>query len=117
MLYLFSDFPGWPTIKGAVWFPAYRGVRIGEVLGIQWQLIDFETGRLTLPETKTGRRVHDLPASALAVLGELPRFSAWAFTRTGTAAITYRTMRKHFVEIAAMMDGGGGYVEPMGRPG
>ena len=66
----------------------------------EWQHIDFEIGRLTLPETKTGRRVHDLPAPALAVLAELPRFSTWAFTSTGTAAITYRTVRKHFVEIA-----------------
>ena len=89
-----------PASVAAIRVAALTGLRIGEVLGIQWQHIDFETGRLTLPETKTGRRVHDLPAPALAVLGELPRFSTWAFTSTGTAAITYRTVRKHFVEIA-----------------
>ena len=89
-----------PASVAAIRVAALTGLRIGEVLGIQWQHIDFETGRLTLPETKTGRRVHDLPAPALALLRELPRFSTWAFTSTGTAAITYRTVRKHFVEIA-----------------
>ena len=89
-----------PASVAAIRVAALTGLRIGEVLGIQWQHIDFETGRLTLPETKTGRRVHDLPAPALALLAELPRFSTWAFTSTGTAAITYRTVRKHFVEIA-----------------
>ena len=90
-----------PASVAAIRVAALTGLRIGEVLGIQWQHIDFETGRLTLPETKTGRRVHDLPAPALAVLAELPQFSTWAFTSTGTAAITYRTVRKHFAKIAA----------------
>ena len=91
----------YPASVAAIRVAALTGLRIGEILGIQWQHIDFETGRLTLPETKTGRRVHDLPEPALALLSELPRFSIWAFTSTGTAAITYRTVRKHFVEIAA----------------
>ena len=90
-----------PASVAAIRVAALTGLRIGEVLGIQWQHIDFETGRLTLPETKTGRRVHDLPAPALTILAELPRFSTWAFTSTGTAATTYRTVRKHFAKIAA----------------
>ena len=89
-----------PASVAAIRVAALTGLRIGEVLGIQWQHIDFETGRLTLPETRTGRRVHDLPAPALALLSELPRFSTWAFTSTGKAAITYRTVRKHFAKIA-----------------
>ncbi|MCY3787533.1 MAG: site-specific integrase [Gemmatimonadetes bacterium] len=91
-----------PASVAAIRVAALTGLRIGEVLGIQWQHIDFEMRRLTLPETKTGRRVHDLPAPALALLAELPRFSStWTFTSTGTAAITYRTVRKHFAKIAA----------------
>ena len=90
-----------PVSVAAIRVAALTGLRIGEVLGIQWQHIDFETGRLTLPETKTGRRVHDLPAPALALLTELPRFSStWTFTSTGTAATTYRTVRAHFAKIA-----------------
>ncbi len=90
-----------PASVAAIRVAALTGLRIGEVLGIQWQHIDFETGRLTLPETKTGRRVHDLPAPALALLAELPRFSTWVFTSTGTAAIIYRTVRKHFAKIVS----------------
>ena len=90
-----------PASVAAVRVAALTGLRIGEILGIQWQHIDFGTGRLTLPETKTGRRVHDLPTPALALLKKLPRLSStWAFTSTGTAAITYRTVRKHFAKIA-----------------
>ena len=90
-----------PASVAAIRVAALTGLRIGEVLGIQWQHIDFERGRLTLPETKTGQRIHDLPAPALALLSELPQFGTWAFTNTGTAATTYRTVRKHFAEITA----------------
>lgn len=94
-----------PASVAAIQVAALTGLRIGEVLGIQWDHIDFKTGRLTLPETKTGRRVHDLPAPALALLRKLPRLSrTWAFTSAGTAAITYRTVRKHFAKIAAAAD-------------
>ena len=90
-----------PASVAAIRVAALTGLRIGEVLGIQWQHINFDTGRLTLPETKTGRRGHDLPTPALELLAGLPRLSStWAFTSTGTAAITYRTVRKHFAKIA-----------------
>ena len=62
--------------------------------------IDLSTGRLTLPQTKSGRRTHDLPAPALEVLAEIPRFGPWVFTSRGSSAIVYRTVRKHFVKIA-----------------
>ena len=91
----------YPASVAAIRVAALTGLRIGEVLGIQWNHIDFETGRLTLPETKTGRRGHDLPAPALALLAELPQFSTWVFTTTGTAPTTYRTVRTHFAKIAA----------------
>ena len=92
-----------PASVAAIRVAALTGLRIGEVLGIQWQHIDFETGRLTLPETKTGRRVHDLPEPALDILNELPRFSGceWVFTTSGRAGIVYRTVRGHFAKIAA----------------
>ena len=79
------------------------GLRVSEVLGIKWENIEFETGRLVLETTKTGRRGHDLPAPALAILSDLPRFNrcAWVFTNNGKAATIYRTVRKHFMEIVA----------------
>ena len=89
-----------PASVAAIRFAAVTGLRIGEVLRVRWQDIDFEGGRLTMPETKTGRRIHDLPAAALQVLGALPRLNPWAFTTGTNAAITYRTVRKHFAEAA-----------------
>ena len=68
-----------PAAVAAIRVAAVTGLRISEVLAIRWQHIEFETGRLLLPETKTGRRWHDLPAPALAVLAELPRATDWAF--------------------------------------
>ena len=90
-----------PASVAAIRFAAVTGLRIGEVLAIEWQNVDAETGRLLLPRTKTGRRWHDLPAAALAILADLPRTNAWAFTTGRDAPITYRTVRTHFARIAA----------------
>ena len=90
-----------PTSVSAIRTLMLSGLRVSEVLGIRWKDIDFETGRLVLPSTKTGRRIHDLAEPVLNILAELPRFNRceWVFTSTGTAAITYRTVRKHFALI------------------
>ena len=89
-----------PASVAAIRFAAVTGLRIGEILAIEWSHVDFESGRLTLPTTKTGRRVHDLPTAALAILANLPRINAWAFTTGRDAPITYRTVRTHFARIA-----------------
>ena len=90
-----------PGSVAAIRFAAVTGLRIGEVLAIRWEHVGFETGRLTLPDTKTGRRVHDLPSAALAILAGLHRLNAWPFTSGSDAPLTYRTVRKHFAEAAA----------------
>ena len=89
-----------PAAVAAVRFAALTGLRIGEVLAIEWEHIDFEAGRLTLPRTKTGRRVHDLPAPALGILTALPRLNDYAFTSRGTGPLTYRWVRKVFLMAA-----------------
>ena len=93
----------YPASVAAIRFAAVTGLRIGEVLAIQWDHVDLESGRVTLPETKTGRRVHHLPAPALAILQAMPRINdnAWAFTTGRSSHVTYRTARKHFGEAAA----------------
>ena len=90
----------YPASVAAIRFAAVTGLRIGEVRTIQWAHVDFETCRLTMPETKTGRRTHDLPTSALEILSALPRINDWAFTTGSDAPVTYRTVRKHFAEAA-----------------
>ena len=94
----------YPAAVAAIRLAAVTGLRIGEVLAIRWEDVDFESGRLTMPETKTGRRMHDLPAAALQILTALPRINAWAFTTGTDSAVTYRTVRKHFAE--AVKDAG-----------
>jgi integrase len=51
----------------------FTGARLGEILGLQWQWIDFERGEARLPDSKTGAKTLHLPPPALAVLAELPR--------------------------------------------
>ena len=99
-----------PAAVAAIRVAALSGLRISEVLAIQWAHIDFETGRLLLPETKSGRRWHDLPAPALAVLADRPRFpgNEWAFTsdRKGrpTAYHTTRLVFRAVREAAGLPD-------------
>ena len=80
-----------PAAVVAIRVAALTGLRIGEVLAMRWEHVAFETGRLTLPTTKTGRRQHDLPAPALALLADHPRLNDWCFT-TGRGAIVYKTV-------------------------
>ena len=44
----------YPVSVAAIRVAALTGLRIGEILNIRWEDVDFSTGRLVLPETKTG---------------------------------------------------------------
>ena len=85
----------------AIRLAAVTGLRIGEILAIRWEHLDLDTGRLTLPATKTGRRLHDLPAAALAILTDLPRINEWSFTTGRDAPVTYATVRNTFAKAAS----------------
>ena len=89
-----------PAAVAAIRVAALTGLRIGEVLAMRWEHVAFETGRLTLPETKSGRRTHDLPTPAVEVLAALPRINDWSFTTGRDAAITYKTTRAVFARAA-----------------
>ena len=88
-----------PAAAAAIRFAAVTGLRIGEVRAVRWEHIDFETGRLTLPNTKTGRRVHDLPTAAIELLAGLPRISEWAFTTGRNVPISYDSVRNVFQRV------------------
>lgn len=89
-----------PAAVAAIRFAAVTGLRIGEVRAIRWEHVDFETGRVTLPTTKTGRRVHDLPTPAVEILAALHRINEWCFTTGADAAISYKTTRAVFSRVA-----------------
>ena len=52
------------------------GGRRGEILGLQWQHVDFERQCLRLPDSKTGAKVMYLNAPALEILAGLPRIES-----------------------------------------
>ena len=89
-----------PAPVAAIRLAAVTGLRIGEILAIRWEHLELDTGRLTLPATKTGRRQHDLPAAALAILTDLPRINEWAFTTGRDVPLTYATVRNTFRKAA-----------------
>ena len=90
-----------PAAVSAIRFAAVTGLRIGEVRAIRWDDIDFETGRLILPHTKTGRRVHDLPTPAVAILSGVARIGPWAFATGTRGPIGYDGVRNCFQRVAA----------------
>ena len=52
---------------------ALTGCRLGEILGLQWEHVDFEAGALRLPDAKAGARMHPVGAPTLAVLEAIIR--------------------------------------------
>ena len=56
---------------------------------------------MDLPSTKTGARVHDLPAAALAQVRLCLRLNDFVFTYGRSAPVTYKTIRAHFAAIVA----------------
>ena len=90
-----------PVSVAAIRVAALTGLRISEVIAMQWDDIDLCSGRVHLPSTKTGPRVHDLPTAALALVVACPRINDWVFTYGRSAPVTYRTVRQHFSEVVA----------------
>ena len=68
-----ADHDGSPYALAAVKLLVFTGARLGEVLGLRWEWIDFERGEARLPDSKTGAKTLHLPPPALAVLAGLPR--------------------------------------------
>ena len=96
-----------PVVVAAITVAAVTGLRISEVLSMRWDHVDRETGRVLLPDTKSGRRTHDLPAAAFAVIERLPRINGWVFSMGRDAHVTYRTARAVFakaVKAAGLTD-------------
>ncbi len=67
-----AAYDGSPYVAAAVKLLVFTGARLGEVLGLRWNWIDFERGEVRLPDSKTGAKTLHLPPPALAVLSALP---------------------------------------------
>ena len=98
-----------PASVAAIRVAALTGLRISEVLAIRWEHVDFASRRVTLPQTKTGRRSHHFPGAALDILRAVPRLNKGhhVFAVDSRGALTYRTVRHHFgdaVKLAGLSD-------------
>ncbi len=58
----------------AVRLLALTGCRLGEIANLNWEDVDFEHSALSLPDSKTGARLHVVGAITLALLANIPRF-------------------------------------------
>jgi Arm DNA-binding domain/Phage integrase, N-terminal SAM-like domain len=74
-----AGYSGSPYVVAAVKLLVFTGARLGEVLGLRWEWVDFERGEARLPDSKTGAKTLHLPPPALAVLAELPRLDGNPF--------------------------------------
>jgi integrase len=70
-------------IAAAIKLLVFTGARLGEILGLQWNWIDFERGEARLPDSKSGVKTLHLPPPALAVLADLPRLKGNPFVIVG----------------------------------
>ena len=57
------------------------GCRRNEILGLRWDDLNFDTGEMRLPDSKTGTRMVSLTTAVADVLKDLPRTpdSPWVF--------------------------------------
>ena len=62
-----------PSAIGAIRFLALTGMRVGEVIGLKWEWVDFERQVIFLPDSKTGQKMIVLAQPALDLLADLPR--------------------------------------------
>lgn len=81
----------------AIRLAAITGLRIGEIGKMRWADLDFEQRTITLPTTKTGRRVHSMPSAALALLSQETRLGDCVIAgRNPNNPLDYQSIQKHF---------------------
>src|SRR5258708_7515772 len=78
--------PANPYAVAAIRLLALTGCRENEILSLRWDAVDLVRGYLRLADTKTGRSVRPLGASAAAILQDLPRVDNNPFVIPGSAS-------------------------------
>ena len=68
-----------PHAAAVVRLLMFTGARRSEILSLKWSYINMELGIARLPDSKTGFKVLQLPAPALAILRNLPQVSKYVF--------------------------------------
>jgi integrase len=73
-----------PYPAAAIRLLLLTGGRRGEILGLQWEHVDFDQRCLRLPDSKTGAKVVYLNPPALEALAKLPRVEGNPYVFPGT---------------------------------
>lgn len=60
-----------PQAVNAIRLLIFTGARVGEILGLRWEYINWEASRAELPDSKTGKKFVHLPPAAREVLQSL----------------------------------------------
>ncbi|MDD9997218.1 MAG: site-specific integrase [Gammaproteobacteria bacterium] len=89
-----------PARRAVIHIAILTGLRISEVISLRWDCVNFETGSVLLPTTKTGRRNHPLSAAALDALKRLPVQGNYVFCTDPTKPVSYTTVRLAFLKAA-----------------
>ena len=76
------------------------GLRISEVISLRWDCVNFESGSVLLPTTKTGRRTHPLSTAAVDALKGLPIRGDYVFCIDPTKPVSYTAVRLAFLKAA-----------------
>jgi integrase len=79
-----AGYQGSPYAAAAVKLLVFTGARLGEVLGLKWEWVDFERGEARLPDSKSGAKTLHLPPPALTVLAELTRLDGNPYVIVGS---------------------------------
>jgi integrase len=74
----------YPPMVALVRLLLFTGARVGELLALRWEWIDFEAGRANLPDSKTGAKALYLPPPAIKVLAAIPRVEGNPHVIVGT---------------------------------
>ncbi len=57
----------------------YTAMRMGEILRIRWEDIQFEQYRIHIPKAKAGARLQPMPPALVVILEEFKQDSGWVF--------------------------------------
>ena len=88
-----------PVKRAVVQVATLTGLRISEVIALRWDCVDFDSGNVLLPTTKTGRRIHPSSKAALDVLNGQPMVSDYVFCIRPPKPIGYPAVRLAFLKV------------------
>ena len=89
-----------PVKRAVIHVAMLTGLRIGELISLRWDCVNFESGSVLLPTTKTGRRTHPLSRAAVDALKGLPVMGNYVFCINPPKPVSYTAVRLAFLKAA-----------------